>query len=247
MILEIFLALSVVSMAVLALIHSLATRTKEETVMLLITGVCFGYIFPVMDINILHQYIFHGKLAFLNIPFYLGLAWYAYYYVSFCLAEFFLGPKAARWKIALLTGLIFGLLEAQWDYTLIHLNIMEVFLPSFAKYHLNFNPGYPIGHVYFGFAWSYAFLALRTCPRHLLASLLSLIILVLWPFGLMVISPLFHPVYKYASERLDQWVLVILDVVQFIFTFGMHCFLAALGFRWLGRKLGAAAPERTPH
>lgn len=241
MIFELCLMSTVLVMAGMAFAHSWATRGRGDAILLLVLGAGFGYLFPVIDINLFEQYTFHGHLTVFNLPLHLGLAWYGLYVMSLALAEQVVGRDASRVRIAVLAGFIFGVLEAQWDPTLLHLGVMEVFLPSFAKWPLGFNPGLPMCHVYFGFAFVWAYLVLRGSPRPVLAAAAGLATLVIWPLGVMAMTPLVEPIYAWVGERLPQGPLMVLDTIHFATTFAPTALLAGLWLRWLGRRLGGQA------
>ena len=236
--LELLLAATMLVSAVLGVAHSLATRGRRDTIWLVVTGVGFGYLFPFTDINLFGHYTFHGKLTVFNFPLHLGFSWFALYYMSFCLSEYLLGRQARRWLVALLAGLIFGLLEAQWDPTLLHLGIMELFLPSFATYPWRFNPGIPFCHAYLGFAWVYAWYVFRDRRRFGLLLAIALATLVLWPLGAMVWVPVLEPIYDHVRPQLGQPVLVLLDVAHLSVSFIVSGLLAAWWMRLLARWFG---------
>lgn len=242
MIFEVLLLVVVLVMAILAFVHSYVFRGRREALMLLIFGVGFGYLFPFIDINLFKQYIFHGRITVFNFPLHLGLAWYGLYYLGLCLGEYIVGAqRSAVWK-SITAGLIFGLLEAQWDPTLLALGIMELFLPSFASYPFNFNPGLPMCHAYFGFAFTYAYYQLRESRHFPAASAIGLATLIVFPLSLMASVPMFEPIYRSVGERLDQWLLVIVDSVYFSSTFIIQGFIVAWWLRFVRRRLDGGTP-----
>jgi hypothetical protein len=241
MTIEILLLTTMVISAVLAAVHSLAVRGRRDTLWLVVTGVTFGYLFPFIDINLFGHYTFHGQLTVLNFPLHLGFSWFALYYMAFCLGEYLVGHLEKRWLVALVSGLIFGLLEAQWDPTLLHLGIMELFLPTFGDYPWNFNPGVPFCHAYFGFAWVYAYLVFRDTPRFRLALLLGTATLVVWPLGAMVWVPVLEPIYLAGKASFGPGVLVTLDVVHLGISFIVTGIVGAWFLRFLAGRLARPA------
>lgn len=231
---ELGMAASMLAMAALSLVHSLATRSPRDTAMLLVMGAGFGYIFPYIDINLFEQYTFEGRLTVANLPFHLGIAWYALYYMSFCLAERLAGRGAGRARVAIITGVIFGLLEAQWDPTLLAVGAMKLFLPSFYNYPHNFHPGVPMFHGYLGFMFAYGFYVLRHGPRPALSVITGLLMMVLPALLMMSVVPLVEPIFAYCKPRLSAPVLITLDLLHFSTAFGP----AALINAWILRKLG---------
>ncbi len=240
MIFELLMALSVMTMAALALAHSLATRPRGEALMLLAMGLGFGYVFPLVDINIFNHYTFHGRLTLLNIPFYLGFAWYAFYYLALSLAEWLLDAKAGRLKVALLAAGIFGLLEAQWDYTLLEMGAMQMFLPSFATWPHRFHCGVPMFHAYLGFVWVYGYLVLRGGRRYVLSTLTVLAVLLGLSLGMMAMVPMMEPFFKDFAARYTQPTLITLDAVHFSTTFAPAGALAAWLLRLAAKVLAPA-------
>jgi len=239
---EVSLALAMVLLAAVGLAHSLATRTRAQTAMLLVCGVGFGFLFPSIDINVFGHYTFHGRLTVMSFPFHLGFAWYGLYYMALALAEWVLGDDAPPYKLALLAGAVFGLLEAQWDPTLLALGAMELFLPSFAEWPLGFNVGVPMCHGLFGFGFAYGFLKLRHAPRPALCTAVLLATLVLWPMGMMATVPLLEPLYSWVGERVSQPVAFALDTVHFATSFGPAIALEGLWLRWLAKRLTGGGP-----
>lgn len=238
---EILMALSHLLMAGLALFHSLKTRSRGEAWMLLGVGLVFGYVFPPIDINVFHHYTFHGQLTVLNIPFYLGFAWYAFYYLAFSLAEFLLGRDARRLWLALLAALIFGGLEAQWDPTLLEVGAMEMFLPSFATWRWQFHCGVPMFHAYLGFVWVYGFFVLRETGRPLAAALVVLAVILGITLSMMAMVPLMEPIFDYFSPKYGRGVLVAMDAFHFSTTFAASGAFAAWVIRRVARALSGPA------
>ncbi len=240
---EIWMAASMVAMAALALVHSLATRSRADALVLLATGVGFGYVFPLIDINVFEHYTFHGRLTVLSIPFYLGLAWYALYYLALSLAELALGREAGRLRLALLAAAIFGLLEAQWDPTLLEVGAMEMFLPSFATWRWQFHCGVPMFHAYLGFVWVYGFFVLRETGRPLAAALVVLAVILGITLSMMAMVPLMEPIFDWGRARFGQPVLVTFDALHFSSTFATAGVFAAWVLRRAGRWLGPGRGE----
>ncbi len=249
MIFEILLLVTVLLMAAVALTHSLRTRSRSDTLMLLVAGVGFGYLFPAIDIHLFGHYTFHGRLTVFDFPVHLGLAWYGLYYLALSLAERLLGRDARPGWLALVAGLIFGLLEAQWDPVLLERGVMELFLPSCGRYPFAFNPGVPMCHALFGFGYAYGYLKLRraspepvapgawTSRRHLLATAVLLGTLVVWPLGLMASVPMMAPLYAQARLSLSQPALVAIDVAHFVPSFLLSGFLESLFVRVVASRL----------
>jgi hypothetical protein len=234
---EILMALSTLAMAGLSVVHSFSTRPRGEAWMLLCVGLGFGYTFPPIDINVFHHYTFHGELTLMNIPFYLGFAWYGFYYVALSLAEHLLGREAGRLRIALLGALLFGLLEAQWDPTLLEVGAMEMFLPSFATWPYKFHCGVPMFHAFLGFTYIYGFLVLRGARRYVASILVILAVILVLSLGMMSMVPQMEPVFAYFQPLCSQPVLVVLDAVHFSTTFVLAGLLAAWLLRIAGRRL----------
>jgi len=234
---EVLMALSVLAMTGLSLAHSFSTRPRGEAWMLLGVGLGFGYVFPPIDINVFHHYTFHGALTVMNIPFYLGFAWYGFYYLALSLAEHLLGREAGRLRIALLGALIFGLLEAQWDPTLIAVGAMEMFLPSFATWPHRFHCGVPMFHAFLGFTYIYGFLVLRGTRRYAAGTLVILGVILGLSLAMMSMVPQMIPVFEYFQPLCSQPVLVVLDAVHFSSTFVLAGLLAAWLLRIAGRRL----------
>ena len=234
---EIALAACMVAMAGLALWHSIVVRGRRDAATLLFAGVGFGYLFPTIDINLFEQYIFHGQLTFLNLPIHLGLAWYALYYMALCLAERIMGPRATPLRVAVCAGLVFGLLEAQWDPVLLDRGMMELFLPTFASYPLGFNPGIPMCHGLFGFAYAYGYFRLRHCRPAWRMRVILLATLVIYPLGMMASVPLLEPVYAWGGERFGFWTLVGLDVGHLGTAFLVAGFVEVWWFALLANRL----------
>ncbi len=238
---EILMALSHLLMAGLALFHSLKTRSRGEAWMLLGVGLVFGYVFPPIDINVFHHYTFHGQLTVLNIPFYLGFAWYAFYYLAFSLAEFLLGRDARRLWLALLAALIFGGLEAQWDPTLLEVGAMEMFLPSFGDWPWKFHCGVPMFHAFLCFLYVYGFLVFREAGRMLAGTLVTLAVILGFSLFMMSMVPFTIPMFEEFHGKYDQGVLKALDALHFSTTFAPMGALAAWVLRIAGRRLGKAS------
>jgi hypothetical protein len=237
--LEVSLAIVTFILAVLSLYHAFKTRTASEAWFLLVMGVGFGYIFPLVDINVMGLYTFHGRLTLFNIPFHLGLGWFGLYYIALCTAELLLGENAYRRRVrlALTCGLIFGLMEAQWDPTLLALGLMKFDFPSFARYPLNFNPGFPMGHAYFGFSYAYLFGLLGKKREVGIGTyLVALGSMVAFPLGMMACVPVFRPVYRHVGQMLDPWMRVILDIIHFSTSFLGLGLVFALWIRFFARK-----------
>ena len=241
---EIAMAVSMIAMVVLGLWHSVATRSRRDTVMLLVFGAGFGYVFPFVDINLFGQYTFEGKLTIANLPFHLGMAWYGLYYMSFCLAERIAGPGAGRVKVAVLTAFIFGALEAQWDPTLLSVGVMKLFLPSFHKYPYNFHPGVPMFHAYLGFMYAYGFYVLRRCPNAVAATVAGLLMMILPALLMMAVVPLVEPIFQWAATRFSSNMLITFDVLHFSTAFGPAALINGWILRIIGRRLGAEVDER---
>ncbi len=241
---EIGMAVAMLAMVALSLWHSMATRSRRDTVMLLVLGAGFGYVFPFVDINLFGHYTFEGALTVMNLPFHLGLAWYALYYMSLCLAERIAGPGAGRMKIALLTGFIFGALEAQWDPTLLSVGVMKLFLPSFHKYPYNFHPGVPMFHAYLGFTYAYGFCVLRRAPNAAAGTVAGLVMMFGPALLMMSVVPFMEPVFQWGATRFSSRTLIILDVVHFSTAFAPGALINGWILRVIGRKLNARVDER---
>ena len=242
---EIGMAVSMLTMVVLSLWHSLATRSFRDTIMLFVYGAGFGYIFPFVDINVFGQYTFEGELTVANLPFHLGLAWYALYYMSFSLAEQIAGRGAGRMKVAVLTGFIFGALEAQWDPTLLSVGVMKLFLPSFHEYPHNFHPGVPMFHAYLGFMYAYGYFILRRCPNQLVATAAGLLMMILPALLMMAVVPLVEPIFQWArAAGFSSGALITFDVLHFSTAFGPAALINGWILRIIGRRLGAEVDGR---
>ena len=243
------LAVLVVMLALfgLAVAHAFTTRPRSEAVFLLVTGVCFGYAFPFLDVNVFRQYAFHGDLTVAGLPAQLGLAWFALYYLSLGVAEILVGRGASDARVAVVAGVVFGLLEAQWDPALLADGMMELLVPSFAPWPLGFNPGVPLTHVLFGFGWVYGYRVMRTTPRQGLAIAVTWAFLVAFPLGIMACVPLVEPIYAWGAGWMPRWLAYTVDVVHFLTTFVPAIWVASVCLRWLARRLGATpvAAERT--
>jgi hypothetical protein len=236
--LELSLALVMPGMAALAALHAFATRPRREAALFVGLAVGFGYLFPLLVVNGLSRYTFHGELTVLHLPVHLGLTWFAFYYLAFCLAEHLLGPTASPRALALVAGLLFGLLEVQWDLTLLRAGTMEFFIPSFFAYPWNFHVGVPMFHALLGFDLIYAFLRLRGSGRPLLAWVLGLLSIVLIPASVMAMVPLMEPVFAAVSPRVGPAAAIALDLAHFSSTFVGVGLVAALWLRFLARRLG---------
>jgi len=234
---EVLMAATMLVMAGLSLAHSLATRTRGEALMLLAVGVGFGYVFPPLDINVFGHYTFHGQLTVMNIPFYLGFAWYGFYYLALVLAERLVGRDASRVRLAVLGALIFGALEAQWDPTLLEVGAMEMFLPAFADWPWQFHCGVPMFHAFLGFVYIYGYRVMRETGRPVLGTLAILATMLGLGLGMMSMIPQMVPVFEAGQARFDQSVLVILDALHFSTTFAPAGVLAAWLVRVIGRHL----------
>lgn len=232
MMLELSVAAVSCALAVLGAVHAFKTRPARAAWLLLASAVCFGYLLPLVEINLMGLYRFDGKLTVLNIPVHLGVAWFGLYYLALTLAETILGGADAAGKhpllLPLLCGLILGVLEIQWDPTLLAAGLMRFDVPGFASYRWNFSPGFPITHAYFGFAYAFLYVHWRDARAPVcLVSLLGGFSLAVFPLAGMQVVPLMTPVYQAAGELLDRPALIMLDVI-----------LCAVGFSGLAAGFG---------
>jgi len=234
---EITMAVVMLVSAGLAVWHAFATRPQHEALLLLIPAAGFGYCFPFVDVNIFGHYSFDGELTVFTLPFHLGLSWMAFYYLALVLAERLLGQGAGPIKLSIVAGLLFGLLEYQWDLTLLAVDLMALHVPSFAPYPYDFHPGVPMFHALLGFSWVMAFACLRRAANQPLAILLSLVSLVVIPLSVMACVPLTEPMITGLAPKLSRPTQHVADVVHFSTTFAAVAAIAGLWFRFLGRRL----------
>lgn len=244
MILEITLAVTMVAMAALSAWHAWVTRGPRDTAWLFLLGAGFGYTFPAVEVNLVGGYTFHGALTVLNLPFHLGLTWFAFYYLSLCLAERLLGAGAPRLRLALATALLFGLLEVQWDLVLLKSGMMEFFIPSFYPWPFHFHPGVPMFHALLGFNWFWAWRVMRGSPRTGAAMATAFTWNVLNPLSVMVCVPLITPMFGAVSPHVGPATEIVLDVLHFGSTFLGVGLVSGLALVWLGRRLGAPMESR---
>ena len=237
---EVSMAIVMVISGVLAIVHAFGTRPRGEAAYLLVTATGFGYIFPFVDVNLFGHYGFDGELTVFTLPFHLGFSWWAFYYLALTLAERVLGRDYEPIGLAALTAVLFGLLEYQWDLTLLAVGLMELYVPSFAKYPYDFHAGVPMFHALLGFIWVLGFHALRGSRNPALAILLGLATLVVFPLSVMASVPLTEPMITFVSPMLSTYWQHTADIVHFSTSFVPIAAVAALWIRFLGRKLGGA-------
>ncbi len=238
---EASMAVVMVISAALAAVHAFGTRAPDEALHLLITAAGFGYIFPYIDVNIFGHYGFDGEWTVLGLPFHLGFSWWAFYYLALCMAERVLGRGYEPIGLAALTGVIFGLLEYQWDLTLLGAGLMELHVPSFAPYPYDFHVGVPMFHAMLAFIWVAGFHALRRTGKPALAIGLGLAVLVGVPLFAMACLPLTTPMIEGVRPHLSLYWQHSADVWHFASSFAPLAALGAIIVSWLGRKLGGAA------
>lgn len=237
---EISMAVVMVISAALAMIHAFTTRQRRHALFLLLTAVGFGYCFPFVDVNVFGHYGFDGHLTVFTLPFHLGFSWWAFYYLGLCLGERVLGRDAHPVKLAVVAGLFFGLLEYQWDLTLLGVGLMQLHVPSFRAWEFGFHPGVPMFHAMLGFMWVIGFHALRDSRRPVLAVVLAWASLVIIPLGVMASVALTIPMFDALGPRMSPFWQGVADVFHFATSFGPIGALAGLWYRWLGRRLGGA-------
>ena len=237
---ELSMAIVMLISAALALVHAFGTRTTGEALLLFVPAALFGYCFPYVDVNIFGHYGFDGELTIFTLPFHLGLSWWAFYYLAFCLAEYFLGRDAEPVALAVVTALLFGLLEYQWDLTLLGVGLMELYVPSFGSYPYDFHVGVPMFHALLGFNWVFAFFALRGSRQPALVIPIVLASLVIIPLGCMACLPFIEPVITSLSPHMNRYFQHSVDVFHFSSSFAPVALVAALWFRFLGRRFGGA-------
>ena len=238
---ELSMAIVMVPSAILAIVHAFATRPRSEAIFLLLTAAGFGYLFPYVDVNIFGHYGFPGELTIFTLPFHLGFSWWAFYYLAFTIGERVLGRGAEPIGLAVLTGALFGLLEYQWDLTLLSTGLMELFVPSFAPYPYGFHPGAPFLHAFLGYNWVLAFHALKNSRTPSLAILLALLSIVVFPLSIMGCVPLTEPMIEGLSPYLPRYWQHTADMLHFSSTFAGVGLVFTLWMRWLGRRLGGQA------
>ena len=236
---EITMAVVMLISAGLAAWHAFATRPSHEAALLLITAAGFGYCFPFVDVNIFGHYSFDGQLTVFTLPFHLGLSWWAFYYLALVLAERLMGADAhgRPIRLAIVTGLLFGLLEYQWDLTLLAVDLMALHVPSFAPYPYDFHPGVPMFHALLGFSWVMAFVCLRRASNRPLAIAVALVSLVVIPLSVMACVPLTEPMITGLAPKLSRPLQHTADVLHFSTTFAAVAAVAALWFRFCGRRM----------
>ncbi len=237
---ELSMAVVMVISAALAVVHAFGTRPRGEALHLLITAVGFGYIFPFVDVNIFGHYGFDGEWTLLGLPFHLGFSWWAFYYLALCVAERVLGRGHEPIGLAVVAGVIFGLLEYQWDLTLLGAGLMELYVPSFAPYPYDFHLGVPMFHAMLGFLWIVGFHALRDSRKPALAIALGLAVLVGVPLFAMACLPLTEPLITTVSPHLSRYWQHTADVYHFASSFAPLGAGGAVILSVLGRKLGGA-------
>jgi len=237
---EFSMAVVMIISAALATVHAFGTRTRGEALYLLITAVGFGYIFPFVDVNIFGHYGFDGTYTLLGLPFHLGFSWWAFYYLALCMGERILGRGYEPIGLAVLAGVIFGLLEYQWDLTLLGAGLMELYVPSFGSYPYDFHLGVPMFHAMLGFLWIVGFHALRGSKNPPLAIALGLAVLVGVPLFAMACLPLTTPMITTVSPHLSLYWQHTADVYHFASSFVPLAAMGAVILRLLGRKLGGA-------
>ena len=237
---EITMSVAMLISAALAAWHAFATRPKNEALLLLIPAAGFGYLFPFVDVNIFGHYGFDGQLTVFTLPFHLGLSWMAFYYLALVLAERLLGAGVGPIKLAIVTGLLFGMLEYQWDLTLLAVDLMVLHVPSFAPYPYDFHPGVPMFHALLGFNWVMAFVCLRGARNQPLAIVVALVSMVVIPLSVMACVPLTEPMITELAPKLGRPMQHVADAVHFSTTYAGVAAIAGLWFRFIGKRMSDA-------
>ena len=156
------------------------------------------------------------------------------------MAERVLGRGHEPIGLAVVAGVIFGLLEYQWDLTLLGAGLMELYVPSFAPYPYDFHLGVPMFHAMLGFLWIVGFHALRDSRKPALAIALGLAVLVGVPLFAMACLPLTEPLITTVSPHLSRYWQHTADVYHFASSFAPLGAGGAVILSVLGRKLGGA-------